>query len=237
MGEPAPSSGTKVYIGTTATDAATDTYTQIGLLNALGEYGVEHAEVTFEDLSNGVVLKNKGARNDGALQITVGKDVSDAGQKALSTAALDKYTRNFKVEYNDAVPPKSFTVTISNASPAVVTKTAHGLAVDTPVSFSTTGGLPTGLTAATTYYVKTVPDADTFTVSATKGGSAINTTGAGTGTHTCTTVPAPSYDLMKGKVMSNRKNPGNLNSNVLGTASISLQSGTLTEVPRLPETP
>jgi hypothetical protein len=77
-------------------------------------------------------------------------------------------------------------VTISNASPGVVTLTSHGFVADDPVVFSTTGSLPTGLTAGTKYYVKTVLTADTFTVSATAGGTAVNTSSAGSGTHSVT---------------------------------------------------
>jgi hypothetical protein len=79
--------------------------------------------------------------------------------------------------------------TISNASPAVITKTAHGLENGMAVTFSTTGALPTGLTAGTIYYVINKTD-DTFNVSATSGGSAINTSSAGSGTHTMTPVSA-----------------------------------------------
>jgi hypothetical protein len=78
----------------------------------------------------------------------------------------------------------SFTVTI--ASPGVFTQVAHGLSVGMPVRFATTGALPTGLTAGTIYYVKTVPSADTFTVAATPEGTAINTSGSQSGTHTLT---------------------------------------------------
>jgi len=77
-------------------------------------------------------------------------------------------------------------VTISNASPGVVTWTAHGLVVNRSVVFTTTGGLPTGLTASTVYFVKTVLGVDTFTVSATPGGTVIATSSAGSGTHTAT---------------------------------------------------
>lgn len=80
----------------------------------------------------------------------------------------------------------SANVTISNASPGVITWVAHGLVVNRSVVFTTTGGLPTGLTAGTVYYVKTAPTADTFTVSATPGGAVINTSSAGSGTHTAT---------------------------------------------------
>lgn len=78
----------------------------------------------------------------------------------------------------------SATVTISIASPGVITWTGHGAAANSAVQFTTTGALPTGLTAGTTYFVKTVLGADTFTVSATKGGTVINTSGTQSGTHT-----------------------------------------------------
>lgn len=64
-----------------------------------------------------------------------------------------------------------------------ITSIAHGLAVDDPVVFLPAFGnaLPTGITEGTIYYVKTAPDADTFTVSATVGGATLNITAAGAG--------------------------------------------------------
>lgn len=82
----------------------------------------------------------------------------------------------------------SATVTISNASPGVVTSTAHGLAANTPVTFTTTGALPTGLSVGTIYYVRN-PATDTYEVSATSGGASINTSSAGSGTHTAVANP------------------------------------------------
>lgn len=79
------------------------------------------------------------------------------------------------------------TVTISSASPGVFTLAGHGFAANDPVVFSNTGGgLPAEITAGTKYFVKTVLDANTFTIAATAGGMAINTTSAGTGTHSVT---------------------------------------------------
>lgn len=76
---------------------------------------------------------------------------------------------------------------ITNASPAVVNYTAHGFVANDPVAFSTTSALPTGLTVGTVYYVlSTGLTADAFRVSLTPGGSAINTSGAGSGTHSVT---------------------------------------------------
>lgn len=79
---------------------------------------------------------------------------------------------------------QSATVMVSIASPGVVTWTGHGLTANQMVRFTTTGALPTGLATGTTYYVKTVLDANTFTLSAAPGGAVINTTGEQSGAHT-----------------------------------------------------
>lgn len=90
------------------------------------------------------------------------------------------------------------TVTISNGSPAVVTWTDMGLppAGIPPegawVGFTTTGALPTGLTAYTTtgcaatpncYFVRNV-SGNTANLSATAAGALIDTSSAGSGVHT-----------------------------------------------------
>lgn len=75
-------------------------------------------------------------------------------------------------------------ITITIASPAVVTLVAHGFSADQVIYFTTIGSLPTGVTAGTAYYVlSTDLTADTFKFSATPGGSAINTSGSQSGTH------------------------------------------------------
>lgn len=79
----------------------------------------------------------------------------------------------------------SGTITMTIATPAVVTQVAHGLKSGTPISFTTTGALPTGVVAGTTYYViATGLTADTFQFSTSIGGSAVNTTGSQSGVHT-----------------------------------------------------
>lgn len=98
----------------------------------------------------------------------------------------------------------SSTVTLAITSPGQVTWTSHGKSVNAAVTFSVSGGsLPTGLTAGTTYYVKTVLDANTFTVSATPGGTAINFTGSVSGTVTCST-PSPVATLVNSKIYINQ---------------------------------
>jgi len=77
------------------------------------------------------------------------------------------------------------TVTISNATPAVVTWAAHGLAAGDKVLFTTTGTLPAPLAPNTAYYVSaTGLVAGSFQISLTAGGASIATTTAGSGVHT-----------------------------------------------------
>lgn len=79
-------------------------------------------------------------------------------------------------------------VTITLASPGVLTTaTPHGLIVGDTITLATSGALPTGLTAGTTYYVISAGlTATSFELSATAGGSAINTSVSQSGTHTLT---------------------------------------------------
>jgi hypothetical protein len=89
-------------------------------------------------------------------------------------------------------PPVSSVVTMTIASPAVITWTAHGLVAGTPIGLSTTGALPTGLTAGTTYYVVS-PAANSFSLAASVGGAAINTSGTQSGVHTASAAIDNTY--------------------------------------------
>jgi len=71
------------------------------------------------------------------------------------------------------------------ASGANLTSTAHELYTDDTVVLETTGTLPAGLAVKTTYYVVyNGITADTFQISANRGGEPITTTDGGTGDHT-----------------------------------------------------
>ncbi len=86
-------------------------------------------------------------------------------------------------------PSTTSTVTITIASPGVVTWPNHGLVAGTPVVFSTTGALPTGITAGTVYYVITAGLAtSSFRFATSAGGSAVNTSGTQSGVQTATAV-------------------------------------------------
>lgn len=82
-------------------------------------------------------------------------------------------------------------VSISIASPAVFTLTAHGLQHNDSITLATTGALPTGLTPGTAYYVlSTGLTANEFQLSDTPDGTAIVTTGTQSGVHTVTKTTA-----------------------------------------------
>ena len=90
-------------------------------------------------------------------------------------------------------------ITVSIATPAVVSYASHGLNPGDAFQFATTGALPTGLAAGTTYYVITAGlTSDAFELSATPGGTAINTSGTQSGTHTfrMNTIPAIDEDAV-----------------------------------------
>ncbi len=231
----ATAAGAKLYIGTTALVGATDTFLEVGDVGSLGEFGRSYNEVTWSPINSRGVQKFKGSYNDGNLAVGLGRDISDVGQAAMRAALDVDADYNFKVVANDDLPVTTATVTMAVATPGVVTWTAHGLPANTAVVFTTTGGLLTGLVAGTTYYIKTVLTADTFTVSATIGGSAIAFSSTQSGVQTGTTEPAGSYQLLKAKVMSYTTNFGSGPDNVVqSTAGLGIKSGSITEQIHLP---
>jgi hypothetical protein len=78
---------------------------------------------------------------------------------------------------------RSATVTITIASPAVISWADNDLVAGQRVFFQTTGALPNGLTAGIPYFVVS-PAAGTIQVAATAGGTPINTSGTQSGVHT-----------------------------------------------------
>jgi hypothetical protein len=94
------------------------------------------------------------------------------------------YSVTFKVNIHLSLSA-TFSPTISIASPAVFTKAAHGLVIGQAFTLSTTGALPTGLVAGTTYYALAAGfTANTFQAALAPGGTAIITSGTQSGVHT-----------------------------------------------------
>lgn len=95
-----------------------------------------------------------------------------------------------------------------NTATDVITITNHGYSDGFSFRLSSTGGLPGGLVAATPYYIVS-STANTFKLSASSGGSAIDLTTAGTGVHTIRSMPS-SFSLTelqegRGENVSNKE--------------------------------
>lgn len=91
------------------------------------------------------------------------------------------------------------TATLSIGAPCVVFLQDHRLAANDTVIWATTGALPTGLAAGTTYYVISV-DADHFQLAATVNGSAITTSGTQSGVHTLTSSNTTTFSGLKSEI-------------------------------------
>jgi hypothetical protein len=117
--------------------------------------------------------------------IGVGQLNTAAAGSVLDTAANKLYVHNgisathqYYV-YDTSVSPTytADSVSVSVASPGIVTHTGHAYAANTPVAF-TAGTVPTGLVVGTVYFVKNPVAGVSYEVSATSGGASINTTGS-----------------------------------------------------------
>lgn len=150
--------------------------TSLATLTALVSAGMFDAEIGTELLSAGpirevVLVKQDRSRVNGYV---------DSKTTSLTLGNNPVGTSNGSPTLTITKPTTTITVTI--ASPAVVSWAANPWANGDTVMFSTTGALPTGLTVNTVYYVKN-RTASTFELATTPSGTSINTTGGQSGTH------------------------------------------------------
>lgn len=94
---------------------------------------------------------------------------------------VSKNTNDFTLGRLDTVNTFTFTAAVDDT----ITATAHGLSNGDIIRVASSSALPAGLAAATNYYVINAAT-DTFKVSTSYGGGAVNITDTGTGTHTAT---------------------------------------------------
>lgn len=212
-----------------ASDFASVSWVEIKGLYNLGTIGGEQTINEFELINEDWMRKTKGSRNGGTMTNQFIPMPLDPGQIKFKAAIEDSCNGYaFKIERGASCAPEA-AVTISVASPGVVTWTAHGLQAGQPVIFTTTGALPTGLTANVPYYVvSTGLTADTFSVAATAGGAAIETTAAGSGTHTASAPPVGMTDLFVGLANDGEKSGGAKNDLYTQTWNIAVSGRVVT---------
>lgn len=99
-------SGARLYIGTTDPLSSSSTWTEIGHVEDIGEFGDESTEAEFiaVNYEGGLSRKQrfKGSRDAGVLTLTCGRDPSDAGQRELLEAEKTEEEYNFKIVADDA---------------------------------------------------------------------------------------------------------------------------------------
>lgn len=125
-------------------------------------------------------------------------------ENGLQTVRFSHYPTQDKmrVEYdyipiapNQAV--KTFTSAGITAGTDLITITNHGFTNEQQVKLTTTlADLPAGLSIETAYFVISAT-ADTFKLSASLNGLAVDITDGGTGTHTISTIPPVPYSFRK----------------------------------------
>lgn len=104
-------SGTRVYIGDAVTSTEADSlaefqglspWTEIGLIESLGEFGDASSDVSFAAIGDGRMRHAKGARDAGSMTITVAHTPEDQGQAAIEVAEGTNNNYAFKVVVPDA---------------------------------------------------------------------------------------------------------------------------------------
>lgn len=113
--------GTKVSISTTAvtlplnaTDFGALTFTPVGSVGNLGDYGSPANLINYNTLDTEVMSKAKGVEDAGELSIEVARIFDDPGQIAMRAAAATKFYYAIKIEYADA-PSEDWSNTIMYA--------------------------------------------------------------------------------------------------------------------------
>jgi Flp pilus assembly protein TadG len=105
-----------------------------------------------------------------------------SGGAAVNTSGSQSGTQSFSKLVTTTGSQSGSHSFVEIGAPTVFTSNSHGLSVGNAIGVSSTGSLPSPLSASTVYYVVTVPNANLFTLSTTSGGTGITLTGSSTGT-------------------------------------------------------
>lgn len=94
-----------IATGSPATNDATGfnalTYTVVGEVTDIGEFGREYSESTHSPLGSRGVKKFKGSYNNGSLPLQMARDSTNAGQTAMKAALLSDADYSFRVTLQD----------------------------------------------------------------------------------------------------------------------------------------
>lgn len=98
------SAGSKLFVTASAPATYTQagfsalTFTEVGELTNLGEFGREYALVTHNPVGDRRTIKRKGSFNEGSISLEMALDNDDAGQVLLKAAADSDMSYSFKLQ-------------------------------------------------------------------------------------------------------------------------------------------
>lgn len=163
--------------------------------------GYDHCELYWQMVCEnyeGMRIKDDAEVADGTkIDFVDSMTVQAAGMPAIdSTDGMFSIPKLMRVNEHDSLAteqsaysnPTPFTFTVVAATDVITTSAPHGLLVGDVITFVSATTLPAGLSAATLYFVLTVPSSTTMTVEATLGGGVVDITDTGTGVHSVQTM-------------------------------------------------
>lgn len=121
-----PTAGSKLYIGSTEVISSPDDWVEIGNIASFGDFGRVYNEIKAESVGSRNVIKFKGTRDDGTLQITVNRDAADSGQAAVIAAIDSDLDYNWKITLNDKVVTQTTSTTFIFAGKILSYQTKMG---------------------------------------------------------------------------------------------------------------
>lgn len=210
-------------------DFSGQTWTEIDGWETHGSIGDAAQAITTALINRKRDIKTKGTFNAGTMENNFAILRSDVGQVALRNAVESPNNFAFKIQGNDGEIGAGVTVTISIASPAVVTHNAHGKANGDEVVLGTTGALPSGLIPGETYYVVD-QTTNTYELALEPGGASLDTTGTQSGVHNAAPVGDPTNLYFIGLVMGASEQGGNANTTQMLTSTIEVNSNIVVEL-------
>ena len=165
------------------------------LTDLLVTVDVEGAPQTTKKITVSDLLTLIAANATAPIARVTGEEVAFAGPVAPTGWLLEDGSNVSRTTYANlfnAICYSKGTFTTTIAAPGVMTLNTHGLQTGDQVYLTTTGALPTGLTANTLYYVVRI-DANTFNLATSRAnayaGTKITTSGTQSGTHTLRLCP------------------------------------------------
>ncbi len=130
--------GSRLFIGTTAANPATDTFDEVAEVVNFGEFGKTFNVIRHNPVATRRTKKFKGAYDEGNIALQLGRDIEDDGQAAMKAALDSDESYNFKITLNDAPAGSGATPTTFAFKGKVVSYTTNIQSVDNIVGANCT---------------------------------------------------------------------------------------------------